>query len=134
MRDVVRATSIATFILWIPLILLGGYLLSGDFPTDLHFHSAIQVRTVVQESGAVIAGFAAILFAAVAADRDTRTAAARAFAGATPGAIWSAFLLWMLFGPWTHQIDPTLVGWLWLTDALLTIVLWAVWFLVWRTR
>ena len=129
----IKGLSIATFVLWTPVALLGGYLLAGDLPRGLHFHSVIEFRSVLLETVALLAGLAAILFAAVAVARNTKAAAARVFIATAPGAIWSAFVLWMLLGPWSGRTDPTPIGWLSLIDILFTILLWPAWFVVWRT-
>jgi hypothetical protein len=78
-----------------------------------------------------LSGLVAIVFAVIAVARVTNAAAARAFIATAPGAIWSVFVLWVLFGPWTARIDPTPVGWLLHIDLMLTIVLWPVWFFIW---
>ena len=129
----IKGISIATFVLWAPPTLLGGYLLWGELPPGLRFHSVIQFRSVLLEAVALLAGLTAILFAAVAAARNTKAAAAAVFIATAPGAVWSSFMLWMLLGPWSGRTDPTPIGWLSLIDMLLTIALWPAWFVVWRT-
>jgi hypothetical protein len=125
----IRAISVATFILWLPLVLLAGELLLQElFP---FFLRGIHRSDVLLGLTALVSALVAILFAALALARNTRSAAAQAFIAAAPGAIFATFLLWSIL---TQMRDPTLVGWLFLTDLLLTIMLPGAWFIVWRSR
>jgi hypothetical protein len=134
---VIRAMSITTFLVWTPLVLIFGYLLSQDLlPTGDLLRFGVQFRAVLLESTALISGLVAILFASLALIRNTSGAVGRAFTAVLPGAIWAGFLAWMFVTPdiptRLRTLRPALVGWLFLIDVLLTIMLPVAWFVVWR--